>query len=241
MVKYSTAVSELAAAGETGREASESLIESAESIFETAGAAFPGGSAAAKAVGAAFEEIADIVTRVQAQDALSDTMNEMNEAVDALTNKIKVYTKKQQEVVSNITQLREATVKGEFGLERVSWYKRTNSYRNLEMLFREGDVVNTLATLELLSRETAHVRAYDKSVFEVRNWRDQQKRKLNEISQAADLWAKTHKDAAELLAKCGGLRSLNFDCGTYTAANLMQAKTRIENVISAYQGSGGSD
>lgn len=235
MVKYANAVSELAAAGETGREASESLIASTKSILETAGTAFPGGSAVGEAIGVAFQEIADIVTRVQAQDALADTMTKMNEAVDALASKIKVYTKKQREVVSTIAQLREATVKGEFGVDRVGWYKRKNAYENLEKLFRNDNVENTLATLELLSRETAHVRAYDKQVFEVRKWRDQRKQKLKEISQAADVWATAHRDAAELLAKCGGLRSLNFDCGTYTAANLLQAKTRIENVITAYK------
>lgn len=235
MVKYANSVSDLAAAGETGREASENLITSAKSIFETAGAAFPGGSAAGAAVGAALQEIADIVTRVQAQDRLADTMSELNAAVDALAGKIGDYTNKQRDVISKIAQLREATVRGQFGVDRVGWSKRKNTYREIERLFRNGDAVKTLATLELLDRETEHVRARDKKVFEVRKWRDESKQKLKEISAAAKVWANAHREAADLLAKCGGLQSMNFKCGNYSAANLLQAKTRIENVITAYK------
>lgn len=237
MVKYANAVSDLAAVGETGKEASQKLIDSAKSIFETAGATFPGGSAVGKAVGAALQEIADIVTRVQAQDALADTMGQMDKAVNALSDKIEHYTQVQKEVVSVINNLKFATTLGEYGSNRIRWSERTNTYQKIEALFKEGDAEKTLATLELLDRETERMRAFEAQVMQTRKWRDESKQKLEEIVRAAKAWAKAHREAADLLKTCGGMRSLNPKCGTYTAANLIQAETRIRNVITAYSGS----
>ena len=236
MVKYANAVAELAAAGETGREASQSLINSAELIFETAGSAFPGGLAAGKAVGAVLGEVADIVTKVQAQDALSDTMGEMKPAVKGLVERIKVYTEAQIKVIDQVSSFMERMTIAEYGFDRVGWSKRNKTYKRIEQLFRSGDAEKTLATLELLDREMNHVRSFDKRIFEIRKWREENKIKLKEILAAANEWAKAHDDAANLLAKCGGMKSLNFKCGNYTAANLLQAKTRIENVIIALEG-----
>ena len=102
MVKYARAVANLAAAGETGKQASESLLASVDTIAKTAGQALPFGSAASTAIKDVLGVLADAVTRVQAQDKLSDTMGKMQPHVIAFGDKMKAYTGAQTAVIRKV-------------------------------------------------------------------------------------------------------------------------------------------
>jgi len=232
MMKYANAVSNLAAAGETGKKASESLVDSAKLIFTSLSATFPGGPVVGAAV-ATLDEIADLVTRVEAQDTLAETMGKMQDPIYKLAKLIGAYVNNQNNILHHVTDTQEAVIQGEFGPERISWTRK--KIAEIDQIFKDDAPKDKLSKLSLLERETVHYRAFLRQISEARKWRDDKSQKLDEISTAAKIWAKAHNKAKEFLAKCGGMRSLNQICGTYTVASLLLAKDRIENVISAYK------
>jgi hypothetical protein len=228
MVQYAQAVSNLAAAGETGKEASESLMKSVKSIVDTVGVAIPLAPAAVTAVTEVIDTLADALTRMQAQDTLAKTMSEMQPHIDALSRKIKKYVSLQKNIVTSIRAVRGLIIQGKYGPKRISASK--TAYGKLEKI-AGGGAHGVAEPPDQLERDSAHYRKYVKELSAETAWLEAQKDALDELAAASSEWTKSHGQAADYLVKCGGTRSLKPSCGQFTAANLKKFAGRVQNAM----------
>lgn len=237
MVLYANAIANLAAQGETGRQAGESLLGSFKSILTTIGETY----APSAVVTSALTEVAAIVTRVQAQDRLADTMTRLQPAVNKLDDAIQQYTTKQADVVDAVANLEVDLYRQQAGPNRLSWYKQRGGYTHLEKVYgaslvRENDLpltLNLAATNYVLLSLAARNELYQHELADRAQWLAEQKLTLKRIQMASKAWAKSHDDARQTLANCGGLRSLRYSCGNFTADNLKLAADHIRAVVEA--------
>lgn len=221
MVEYADALADLAASGETGKEAANSIVISVNTIFETVGAAHPAGSTAAKVL----EQVAHAVTKVQAQDTLAETMGQMQPVVDELAGRLTEYIDVQEKIIDSLKRLERTLIREAAGPNRMAWYEQNNGYKIVEKAFADtSEDIQTIAVkyqlillLEPDYREREHKRE------EVAQWIRARKTTLTRIRGAAKAWQASHMEAKTVLQKCGGLRSLRPACGNYTAANLKLA------------------
>ena len=234
MTLYANELAVLAAAGESGREASDSILKSVNTITEAVGIAYPG----SELVNSLLGEVAELTTRVQAQDSLAATMQKMQTTVEMLAEAVASYTDAQDSIVVSLDGLERDLINDTAGSNRMSWYVRNSGYKWIEDQFdqlaldrvsaeRVHSIVNLLERLESRYRDREQERA------ELTVWVDSQRDALARIAAAADAWRSSHEDAARILAACGGLRSLRNSCGNYTAANLKLAAERIRNIANA--------
>lgn len=73
-VDYSNALTELAAAGESGEAAAEQIIGSFQRFKDAANVTFPGAGAATDIIGKVFGSVSDAITRIQSQKSLEAAM-----------------------------------------------------------------------------------------------------------------------------------------------------------------------
>jgi len=242
MVQYANAVSELAAAGEKGKEASESLIASTTSIFSTLGAVYPAGTAMANGVESLLSEVSDIVTRVQAQDSLAKTMKALEPAVNQMATRVSESGDALQRLVNPVYQLQMKILRGRYGPHKIRYYKQRSAYSSMEAIFAKANslndptnyATNIADTLTSLEQIQGSMRAYHDDVQALKKWRTQARAQISGLKNVAKAWSKTHQNAVVLLEECGGLRSLRSECGNLTAANLKLARNRIESVIDGF-------
>jgi len=262
MVLYSNALSNLAAAGETGKDASESILTSTKSILSTVGAVYPAGTAIANGVEALLSAVSDIVTKIEAQDALADTMTLMQPAIDKLAASVTDASAALEGLVNPIYQLHVHGIKGRYGPHRIRYYKQKNAYIHMEELFLDankaasdlakskaaanvGDIDKATAaaaaaaakitdTLSSLEQIRDVMRSYEEDLQTLKKWRKETRAQLLGLKKLGPAWASTHKAAATLLDECGGLHSLRPVCGNLTIANLKLARSKFETVVDAF-------
>ena len=231
MVEYADALADLAASGETGKDAANSIVKSVNSILKTVGAAHPVGSAATKVL----EEIAEIVTEVQAQNSLAETMGEMQPVVDALAKQLTEYTNVQEEIIDSLKRLERTLVREAAGPNRMAWYAQNRGHKIIEGAFAEAseDIQTVSAKYQLIQLLEPDYRERERKRDEVAQWVKARKMALTRIREAANAWQASHTEARTVLEECGGLRVLRPVCGNYTAANLKLAADRIREVVAA--------
>lgn len=96
-----------------------------------------------------------------------------------------------------------------------------------------ANVEHAAAITYLIESLESRFRERHKRRVKSTQWKKARKQALDAIAKAAAVWRQSHLEAATLLAECGGLRSLRFSCGNYTAANLKLAADRIRVVVAA--------
>lgn len=234
MTLYADSLAKLAAAGETGKEAVGKISNSLTDIGNLIGVTFPAAPAVVKVV----EEIAEIWTKVEAQNSLAEAMALTDPKVSELAALIEQAATAQIAIVARVNAFERKLIRLAAGPSRMAWYVKNQSYQKNEQAFsratnsRDDTVlaaVNTylIEALEPKFRERAERRA------EVKQWVKTRKQALAAIASSASEWQKTHTDATNLLVSCGGFRFFKSACGSYTAANLKLAAGRIKEVVAA--------
>ncbi len=233
MVQYADAIASLAAAGETGREASKQILSSTQEIANTLKFTIPLAPSAFNAVSVVLGELAQVATTVEAQDSLAETMGALQSTVNSLAGNIQIYANEQKRITSNLGNIRIELLEGEYGVNRLDASR--SAYLDVEALLSDGlpTEEDDIRKLELLASQSASYREYVQRVSDLAAWRDLQVKVSDEIAISAIVWARTHQDATNILIKCGGLRSLKRECGHYTAESLREAAGRIDVLIDA--------
>jgi len=230
MVLYADSLSKLAAAGETGKESVQKINRSVTEIVELVGRSNPISSG----VLTALEAFADAWTNVQAQDALADAMKATDPQVEELAKHVAESTEDQKAIVEAVRLLERRLVRQAAGPNRMSWYTKNNGYRQVEDAFSDGgDIERAAALTYLIESLEPRFRIRHKRRVESTQWRKARIQALDAIAMAAADWRQSHLGAADVLAQCGGLSSLRFSCGNYTAANLKLAADRIRAIVAA--------
>ena len=228
MTGYADAIAKLAASGETGESAVESINDSVTKIVDTVGASNPISATAL----AAFKSFAAAFTRVQAQNSLAEVMTAVDGDIQSLAEVVKDAAKAQKKVIVSIQLQESAMIDERAGKKRMRWYTHHKGFTSIENEFRDGaDPVRAHAVVALISQLEPRYRAREQAQVDSVQWQKARHAALDKIVQATETWRKAHNDAASVLKECGGLRSLRFSCGNYTAANLKLAAEQIRSVV----------
>ncbi len=229
MVLYANAIADLAAKGETGKEAATQLVGSVKGILATVKIAYPFVGPLVGVGEAAFGEAAGMFTRVQAQDALAAVMSEQQPAVVKLASLVAEYAEKQRPIVITINNFEHTYYIEQMG-PAGHWYATHGVAANKQIFGQDNPSrsANYSAFLERLQTryENAHltIAASDK-------WTNDRLAALDHVKSAAEQWRQAHEKATETLVNCGGMRSFRSSCGNFTAANLKLAAERIRNIL----------
>ena len=228
MVLYASALANLAAAGETGGEAVDKIKTSVGKIVKLVGESNPISGATFKVL----KEFASAWTKIEAQNTLAEAMTKIDPSVKNMASSLSDLTEAQQGVIDSLHLFERRLIRQSAGPNRMSWYVKNRGYKKLEEAFKDGaDPLNVAATTILLESLERRYRLRGKRRGEVNQWRKERKRALANIEKAANAWSLSHSEAAVLLEECGGLHSLSFKCGNYSAANLSLAVETIRTVV----------
>lgn len=230
MVRYSNALSNLAASGETGKASVAKMNKSVNEIAEVLRTSNPISSGAL----AVIEAFADAWTRVQAQDSLAAAMQATDADVGKLADFIQDIAAAQNDVVASLHALQRRLIRQSAGPNRMAWYVKNHGYRQMEDAFGDDFNVETAAAITyLIESLEPRFRAREQHVMESMQWLGEREQALLAINAASTHWRQSHLDAAEYLRDCGGMRSLRRGCGTYSTANLKLAADRIRTLVAA--------
>ncbi|WP_282604315.1 hypothetical protein [Pelagibius sp. Alg239-R121] len=236
MVLYADAIAALAAKGETGRDAARSILTSVKSILETVGQAYP----LAAPFGPVIEEVGALITKAEAQESLARQMHVLEVrggAIDKLVTGLTLASAAQIKIVDELYRLEVDLLEAEAGPELIGWHNHQlggTAYKIREELFGASDVSRLHDELGLLALTEKTVAIYRRGLTESEAWSLQRVASLEKIPAAAAVWGETHSEAREILQKCGGIRSLKWSCGNYSAANLVIAGKRIKNLVQPF-------
>lgn len=229
MTGYADAIAKLAASGETGEAAVESINGSVKKIIDTIGATNPISATAL----AAFKSFAEAFTRVQAQNSLAEVMTAVEGDIQLLAEVVKDAAEAQKKVIVSIQLQESAMIDERAGKKRMRWYVKNNGFTSIENEFKDGaDPIRAHAVVALVSQLEPRYRARQQAQVDSMQWKKARHAALDKIVQATETWSQAHSEAASVLQKCGGLRSLRFSCGNYTAANLKLVAEQIRSVVS---------
>ena len=223
MVSYSNALANLAAAGETGKKASESILESITGLLSAAGMILPAGNVVKELV----VQLSDKTTRIQAQNKLASTMEEIQPAIDQVATKIKEITEKHREIVANIYLAQDSLAFKDLGTNQQTWYEDNCRSHMLEIAFKHGYGKNILLMCWPMIIKN---KAYQAKRRDIMKWKETMDGLLDHINEAADTWSEAHAEARTFLVNCGGIRSLRSGCGTYSMSNLLLVAGSIQNI-----------
>jgi len=255
MVQYTEALATLAAAGETGSESSQSMIESVNSIFSTLSIAYPGGSIVSDGVANATNEVAQLFTRIQAQDSLAETMSSAQPAVDALANLISEQSETLSKLTSGLARLERQIIDANYGRAKMDYYHDFSSYEAMDNLYADmqtcasnhKDDLEALwschitkekaigSRLDTLARISDEYNSYISEKMNTKKWTNLQRQKITAIQISVKAWANTHKNAATLLNKCGGMRSLRNSCGSLSVSNLKASIDWLKSIKEGFE------
>jgi hypothetical protein len=228
MTGYADAIAKLAASGEAGESAVEGINDSVTNIVETVGASNPISTTAL----AAFKSFAAAFTKVQAQNSLAEVMIAVDGDIQSLGEVVKAAAMAQKKVIDSIRLQEFSMILSRAGKKRMRWYENNKGFQLIENEFRdEADPVKAHAVVALVSQLEPRYRARQQAQVDSIQWKKTRLAALNKIVQATETWRKAHSDAASVIQKCGGLRSLRLNCGNYTAANLKLAADQIRTVV----------
>ena len=225
MVLYASALANLAAAGETGGEAVDKIKIS---VVKLVGESNPISGTAINVL----KEFASAWTKVEAQNTLAEAMTKIDPSVKNMASSLSKLTKAQKKVINSLYLFEHWLIRQSAGPNRMSWYAKNLGYKKLEEAFKDGaDPLNVAATTILLESLERRYRLRGKRHGEVTQWQKERMQALTNIEKAANAWSLSHSEAAVLLEECGGLHSLSFKCGNYSAANLSLAVETIRTVV----------
>lgn len=228
MTGYADAIAKLAASGETGESAVKNISDSVTKIVDTVGASNPISATAL----AAFKSFAAAFTRVQAQNSLAEVMTAVDGDIQSLGKVVKDAAIAQKNVITSIQLQESAMIDERAGKKRMRWYQTHKGFTSIENEFRDGaDPIKAHAVVALISQLEPRYREREQAQVDSIQWKNARVAALDKIVQATETWRKAHSDAASVLQKCGGLRSLRSSCGNYTAANLKLAGEQIRSVV----------
>lgn len=231
MTLYAEAIANLAASGETGRDAVTKGHAALSGIAEQVGRSFP----AASGVIAVLSEIADLWTRAEAQEGLAVAMRATQPAIDKLAAVIDEATRTHQNLYLQLHSERISHFSRLAGRNRMAWLKRNNRYSEIEGYFAEAedDPQTAAAVIYLIEVLMPRFEERERSKAQYNQWVKERRDALEQIRAAVPEWKASHANALAVLEACGGVRSLRVSCGTYSAANLKLAADRIKNVIAS--------
>lgn len=254
MVLYAQAINELALSAGTGKEASEGIVKSLSNIAATLGVVFP----AFKGTGEIFTLVSEQWTKVEAQNSLSNTMLAMQIHVDSLSTALVNQAGIQKDIIDDITSKGTQAIKGKYGTEKICYFekKANHLYTQAERPYKNYNEADDRAALEnknLSAKESRKLeteitnqlvvaqfglpvyRQYLDEVNELRLWETASKDQLLTVEVAVAEWAKAHREVANALSTCGGLRSLRSNCGNLTLDNLKIARDRIKSIEASFK------
>lgn len=228
MVLYANSLANLAAAGETGKEAAEKINSSVGDIVESVGASHPISEGTLKVLKA----FADAWTRAQAQNSLAQAMTATDAEIGRMAELVSDVAAAQKEIVESIRLLERLLIRQAAGPNRMSWFKKNQGYAEVEKAFADGASVERAAAVTyLIESLEPRFRDRERQGVESTQWKKARIEALDDIAASAETWRATHLEAATLLARCGGFRSLQIQCGNFTAANLKLAADQIRAVV----------
>jgi hypothetical protein len=235
--QYADAIASLAAAGETGRAASESLLASTTQIMNIAA---PGiGFAVGSTFEALFGEIAEIVTRMQAQKTLALTMDLLDPEIRKLTGlSIDIATDfgSGEGIPSTIWTDERSLITAGYGPSRMHWYETNKGWSKNESLYRDlnegtATVEEVAARAILLDALSEQFRARERARDKADSWFQTRANTQERIINAITVWQQEHHNVYAFLEKCGGSRSLRVECGNYNLENLKHAVAIINTAF----------
>jgi len=226
MVAYSQALANLAAAGETGKEAIGKMATSVKNIGTTLGLSF----APATAVVNAVTFIADQWNRAQAQESLAAAMKQTQPDVVRLTNLLIIASNTQKGFIRDVASLERQLAALEAGTRLMSAYKR--EHKDMRKAILAGPPSEkTTAMLALLNHMESRLNQREAKKTSATAWSRARSTALAKIVEAGKVWRDTHARAATLLETCGGFRGLEPKCGNLTADNLKVIASHIQALL----------
>ncbi|NIP17867.1 MAG: hypothetical protein GWM87_06715 [Xanthomonadales bacterium] len=237
--QYADAVASLAASGEKGREASQSILDSTKSIL---GIVAPGlGFAVSPFVSNLFGEIGGIITRMQAQETLHETLEILDPEIEKLTDlSIGIATQFASAggIPSTVFTDERKLITAGFGPSRMHWYQNNKGWSENESLYRqlnEGavSVEEVAARASLLDGLSLQYRARERARDQAQSWLLTRQHAQNLIVDALKAWQQEHRKVYAFLERCGSSRSLRFECGNYNVSNLQHSIALINSAFPA--------
>jgi len=135
-VKYSTALVELAEAGETGSAAVDSIVKTMNGFASVVGIAGMPANFATSVAGKALKEIATAVTRVQAQNKLRDvilTTSGTDGAITLMAALIEdIYADVQLNFIAALNREERRLIQNRIGVNALQFYRSISDDRELE-------------------------------------------------------------------------------------------------------------
>lgn len=228
MTNYADAIAKLAASGETGQSAAESINDSVTDIVDTISASNPISATALSA----FKSFAAAFTRIQGQNSLADVMIAVDGDIQSLGAVVSDAAKAQKKVIESIQLQEWAMISDRAGKKRMRWYTQHKGFAVIENEFRDGaDPIRAHAVVALISQLEPRYREREQALVDSIQWKNSRLAALDKIIQSSETWRTAHREAASILQECGGLSSLRFSCGNYTAANLKLAAEKIRTIV----------
>jgi hypothetical protein len=250
-VLYSTALAELAAAGETGGEAAQSLLGSLKQFGSLVGV---GGTAVSETVANTLGKISTAVTRVQAQKSLADATAAAQPAIVIIADGIRELHAAGDKFAGGLHSDELDALLTIAGEDRVGLFQDAalginglgQRLHGLELAnfakcgqgadrAKCSELPEVLRNAETLSRVLDQLRpgyeAYQTKRAAALRWRAERSENLTAVARAAVAWQAEHAKAAEVLARCGGLNV--YRCARLDAATLKAAVDQINEIRSA--------
>ena len=254
-VGYATTLVDLANAGESGAQAAKSLGDTLGKFSSLAGL---GGELVGGALRTVLEDVAKQVTRVQAQNSLSEATAAADPAITSIANGIVQIRVLEETVVRALYQDETAvarTLAGDelIGLfrdalasrEKVNQRLRSDAGRLAELNDcgtappderkelcnkLQGNLRNVEDLSRLLDLMRPEYEAYNAKHDAAVRWRAERRENLQSIAKAAAAWKSEHARVADQLRRCGGLRAVR--CAELDAVSLKVLVNQINEIRS---------
>jgi hypothetical protein len=244
-VGYASSLAQLAAAGETGGQAAQSLLTSVREFGSLVGV---GGAAITPAIADTLGKISTAVTRVQAQRSLAEATKTAQEPINVVADGVREMhapSDRIAQVLYNDEQVLLLKLAGpdliglfqDAALNREAMIaRRLRAPVIADLLGCRGerckDLQGALSNADQLGRLLEQLRpgyeAYETSRAALGRWRADRKANLGAIARAMDAWKAEHARVAQALERCGGLNAVR--CARIDAASLRKAVDRINEI-----------
>ena len=254
-VNYASTLAALAAAGETGGAAAQSLLSTVREFGTVIGV---GGMAATAGVATILEKVAVAATRVQAQNSLEEAMAAAQPAVDALADGIRDISSANDRILDALHSDEKDALLTIAGVDVVGLFQDASTSREIvSSRLRErraalaelrgcgapqassaGDpcapLLAELRNAEELGRLLDHLRPEYDGYTTRRNaalkWRAERRENSAGIVKATAAWKAEHARVVEWLRRCGGTQA--HHCVEVNVATLKVVIDTIEDIRS---------
>ena len=249
-VGYASSLAELAAVGETGGAAAQSLLTS---VKEFGGVVGVSAVVPTREIADALGKIATAVTRVQAQRSLAEATAAAQDAVDTVADGVRSMHAPSERIAQVLFNDEQVALLRLAGPDVIGLFK--DAALNRETMIAQRlkvpviaellrcddrqsgrcrDLAGAVSRADELGRLIEQLRpgyeAYEAARADLLRWRAERRENMGAIARAMDAWKSEHARVADALRRCGGLSALR--CARIDAASLRKAVDEINEIRS---------